>query len=358
MSEFHAPGVEVRRMATSRLATRVLLSGPPEAEPVLFLHGHFSSASWWEETMASLPGGFRGISFDQRGFGDADPARKVEASLGLADCALDVVALLDALSIAKAHVVGNSLGGNILWRLMAEYGERIATATLVAPGSPFGFGGTKTIEGTPCWPDHAGSGAGVVSRHLVDGLVNGDRHPNEPFSPREILQSIVLGRRLAPQHESHLLEGMFATHIGPEDTPGDIAPSTHWPYFSPGRFGPANALSARNLLPPSRITAAAHPCRVLWVRGSLDQVVSDDAASDPGRLGRAGVIPGWPGQEAFPSQPMIGQTRHVLEGCRASGGTYIERIIHGAGHVPYITHPREFNELFHPFLLSGSARGR
>ncbi|MEJ5224325.1 MAG: alpha/beta fold hydrolase, partial [Anaerolineales bacterium] len=116
-----------------------------------------SSATWWEETMLALPAGYRGIAPDQRGFGDADPAKKIDATRGMGDLADDAVALLDALGIHQAHIVGNSLGGMVVWRMMADYPERFLTVTLVATGSPYGFGGTKDVDGTPCWPDFAGS---------------------------------------------------------------------------------------------------------------------------------------------------------------------------------------------------------
>jgi pimeloyl-ACP methyl ester carboxylesterase len=352
MREAKTAGISTYRIVTPRLSTRVLMSGPQDAAPVLFLHGNFSSASWWEETMVQLPHGCRGIAFDQRGYGDADPAAKIDASVGLEDCAGDVLALLDLLSIEKAHVVGNSLGGSIIWRLMGEAAERLASVTLVAPGSPHGFGGTRDVNGTPCWPDHAGSGAGVVNRFLVDGLTRGDRQSTELFSPRQVLRSIVLGEGIAPDQEERLLDGMFCTHIGPLDTPGDTQPSPHWPYFAPGRFGAANALSPKYLLSPARIVSAPHKPRLLWIRGSRDQTVSDEAASDPGRLGSAGVIAGWPGRGVFPPQPMIGQTRSVLKKYAASGGVFSETVVDGAGHVPYITHPVEFNAIFHNFLLN------
>ena len=54
----------------------------------------------------------RGIAPDQRGFGAADPAQKIDATRGMGDLADDAIALLDHLGIGKAHVVGNSLGGN------------------------------------------------------------------------------------------------------------------------------------------------------------------------------------------------------------------------------------------------------
>ncbi|RLC87291.1 MAG: hypothetical protein DRJ03_06315 [Chloroflexi bacterium] len=44
-------GVTAETITTDRITTRVLCTGPEDSVPVLFLHGNFSSATWWEETM-------------------------------------------------------------------------------------------------------------------------------------------------------------------------------------------------------------------------------------------------------------------------------------------------------------------
>jgi hypothetical protein len=48
-------------------------------------------------------------------------------------------------------------------------------------------------------------------------------------------------------------------------------------------------------------------------------IVPDASLSDFGQLGALGVIPGWVGTEPFPSQPMVTQTRTVLDAYAASG---------------------------------------
>ena len=90
------PGITEKTITTDRLTTRVLFAGPEDAEPVLFIHGNFSSATWWEETMVKLPPGYRAIAPDQRGFGGADPAVKVDATRGMRDFVEDALALIDA----------------------------------------------------------------------------------------------------------------------------------------------------------------------------------------------------------------------------------------------------------------------
>jgi pimeloyl-ACP methyl ester carboxylesterase len=343
-------GVTPRRLTTGRLTTRVLFSGPEDGTPVLFLHGNITSATWWEELMLSLPTGYRGIAPDQRGFGDADPTQKIEATRGMLDLVDDAMALLDHLGIKRTHVVGNSMGGSVTWRMLMTHPERLLSVTLVAPGSPYGFGGTKDVNGTPCWEDYAGSGGGLVKPDLVRLIEAGDRTLDKPFSPRAILRALVYKPPFVPAREEDLLSGTLKTHIGLHDLPGDRVKSPHWPFVAPGCWGLANAASPKYVGDVTELYRITPKPKILWVRGRHDLVVSETAASCPGALGAAGIIPDWPGPEVFPPQPMIGQTRAVLNKYAAVGGVYQEVVIEETGHVPFIEKLQEFNEAFHPCL--------
>ncbi len=348
-------GITAKTITTSRITTRVLFSGPEDGIPVLFLHGNVSSATWWEETMVALPAGYRGIAPDQRGFGEADPEKKIDATNGMGDLADDAIALLDFLGIEKAHIVGNSLGGMVVWRMMADYPERFLTATLVDTGSPYGFGGTKDVEGTPCFPDFAGSGGGLSNPELIKRMKEGDRSMESPFSPRAAIRTLLVKPPFIPPREEELLSALLSTHIGEQDVPGDSVTSPNWPFVAPGKWGATNATSPKYAVNVEKIIAAEPKVHVLWARGADDLVVSDSAASDPGFLGKSGLIPGWPGEEVFPPQPMVGQTRAVLEKYAAAGGSYQEVVIADAGHLPFIEKPEEFNRVFHAHIMQ---RGR
>ena len=336
-------GVTAKTITTVRLATRVLFTGPEDGVPVLFLHGNASSATWWEESMLALPPGYRGIALDQRGFGDAEPVKKVDATRGAGDWADDAVALLDHLGINKAHIVGCSLGGYVVWYLLREVPERFLTATLADAGSPFGFGGTKDIEGTPCYDDFAGSGGGLTNPEFLKRLAEGDRGLDSSFSPRAATRALVFKPPFVPKREEDLLSSMLTIHLGEQDNPGDAVPSPNWPFVAPGVWGSANALSPKYAGDVERLYAAEPKVDILWVRGSHDMTVADAAAADPGTLGSMGLIPGWPGMEVYPPQPMLGQIRNVLEKYAAAGGSYREVVIEDTGHAPFIESPGEFN---------------
>ena len=60
---------------------------------------------------------------------------------------------------------------------------------------------------------------------------------------------------------------------------------------------------------------------------------------DIGHLGAIGAVSGWPGHEVFPPQPMVSQTRAVLERFAANGGRYTETALEGIGHSPHLEAP-------------------
>lgn len=343
-------GITAKTITTDRIRTRVLFIGPENGVPVLFLHGNVSSATWWEEAMVALPEGYWGIAPDQRGFGDADFEQKIDATRGMGDLADDAAALLDHLGINKAHIVGNSLGGMVVWRMLMDYPQRFLSAILVDPGSPYGFGGTKDINGNACSDNFSGSGGGLSNPELVQRMRDGDRSTDSPFSPRMAIRTLLVKPPFIPAREEEMLSSLLATHLGDQDVPGDSTPSSNWPYMAPGRWGATNATSPKYAGDVSKIWKNEPKVAILWVRGGDSLVVSNTAASDPGYLGMIGLIPGWPGQDIFPPQPMVGQTRAVLDKYAAAGGSYQEVVIPDAGHLPYLEKPAEFNRVFHRHL--------
>jgi pimeloyl-ACP methyl ester carboxylesterase len=345
------PGITAKTVSTPRLTTRVLFSGDDSGIPVLFIHGNASSATYWEETMVALPAGYRGIAPDQRGYGGADREKKIDATRGLRDLSDDAVALLDTLGIEKAHVAGHSLGGAVLWQMMMDYPERILTVTLAAPGSPYGFGGSKGLNGEMCNPDGAGSGGGIVNVKFTEYMANGERGTDDPQgSPRIVMNSFYWKPPFKPAREEELLSSLLSEHIGEREYPGDKVPSPHWPFVAPGVWGPANALSPKYASDMTKLYRINPKPPVLWIRGADDQIVSDNSLFDMGTLGALGVIPGWPGADVYPAQPMVSQSRAVLEQYKAHGGFYTEVVFEDCGHTPYIEKPEAFNRLFHAHI--------
>jgi pimeloyl-ACP methyl ester carboxylesterase len=330
-------GITAKQITSSRLTTRVLFSGDEGAIPVIFVHGNVSSATFWEETMLALPEGFRGIAADNRGYGGADKSVKIDATRGCGDLSDDLAALMDTLNIEKAHVVGHSLGGSVLWRFLSDYPERVLSVTQVAPGSPYGFGGCKGDNGELNYPDSAGSGAGIVNPSFVQAIKDGDTGAGEAHSPRNILNTFYVKPPFKSSREDDLVLSMISIHTGDDAYAGDGVPSANWPMSAPGKFGPNNMLSPLYRGDVSKLYEIDPKPPVLWVRGVDDQIVGDASLFDAGTLGQLGAIPGWPGAD-------------VLVQYEAAGGQYQEVALSDCGHTPYIEQPEAFNAAFHAFL--------
>ena len=337
------PGITSQMIETPRLRTHALFSGPADGVAVLFAHGNASSSTFWEETMLELPGGFRGVAVDLRGYGDTED-KLIDATRGYADWVDDLLGFTRALGLERYHVVGHSMGGALLFSLLPAAGAGILSATLVAPGSPYGFGGTKDLAGTPCYDDFAGSGGGVVNPEFARLMGAHDRGDDNPqASPRVVMNTFYWKPPFRPAREEELLSSLLSEKVGPDKYPGDFVASPNWPGIAPGTLGPVNAMSPKYVGDSvQRFVSAAHKPPVLWVRGANDQIVSDSSLFEFGTLGKLGAVPGWPGEEVYPPQPMVGQTRAVLDQYAANGGAYREAVLDDCGHSPYVEKPDDF----------------
>ncbi len=338
--------VEIRRVQTSRLTVNARFAG--EGIPVVFVHGNCSSSYFYHSLLQRLPAGFRGIAPDLRGYGDTEPA-PIDATRGLRDFADDVWSLLDALKIDKALFVGHSVGGGVIMQAAMDRPDRVAGLVLEAPVSPFGFGGTKDVEGTPCWPDFAGSGGGTANGDFVQRLGKKDRSEESQTSPRNVMNAFYVKPPFRAQDEEALLDSVLSTRVGDAHYPGPLAASANWPNVAPGETGMNNAFSPKYLDLSAFAELQPRP-DVLWIRGDSDAIVSDTSLFDLGYLGKLGAIPGWPGDETFPAQPMVGQTRRVLQRYAERGGRFEEVVLADTGHSPHLERPEEFERRVFTFF--------
>jgi aminoacrylate hydrolase len=97
--------------------------------PVLFVSGLGGVGSFWREQLASFGKRFEAVVYDHRGAGQSDHSR---ISYTIERLAEDVVRLMDALGISRAHVVGHSTGGAIAQVLALDYPERLASIVIAA----------------------------------------------------------------------------------------------------------------------------------------------------------------------------------------------------------------------------------
>jgi pimeloyl-ACP methyl ester carboxylesterase len=103
------------RIEARGLTFDVRLGGPDDGDPVLLLHGFPQNSLEWTGIEPQLhEAGLRTIAPDQRGYSPG--ARPLDpAAYQVGEAAEDAIALLDALDLASAHVVGPDWGGLAAW---------------------------------------------------------------------------------------------------------------------------------------------------------------------------------------------------------------------------------------------------
>ncbi len=353
MSGVLLPGVRASRVQTPRLTQNVLHPddvvladlAATGGDVVLFVHGNVSSSLFWQEPLLALAGTgrVRPIAVDLRGYGDTDPL-PVDARRGVRDWADDVAALVEGLGLARVHLVGWSMGAAVVLQYLLDAPARVASVALVAPVSPYGFGGTAGPEGRRLAEDGAGSGGGAANPDFVAALAAGDTSDASPTSPRSILRAFYVAPGslpLDPELEDVFVASMLTTRTGTDHYPGDSATSPAWPGVAPGAHGVLNTM-APTVLDLSGIVDLEVKPPLLWIRGDADAIVSDTSAFDLAYLGQLGAVPGWPGEAECPPQPMVAQTRAVLDRYAASGGAYRQVLLPGVGHSPHVERPQEF----------------
>lgn len=331
-SEFTCSLVE-----TPRLSVNVWTSGPADATPVLLVHGNLTTGGFWRYVAGELPDDVRVIAPDLRGFGLTE-GKPIDATRGLGDLSDDVHGLLETLGLSGrrgVHAAGWSMGGGVLQQLLLEHEDDLASITLVAPVSPYGFGGTTDADGTLAYPDAAASGGGGAAPEFVRRLREGDTSEDDPSSsPRVILRSFYgAGANAANVDEDFLLAEALTTRVGDDFYPGDSAPSDNWPNLAPGDRGVLNTMSPKHF-DTSAIARSTAGIPITWVHGTEDLVCSDRSMFDFGTLGELGAVPGWPGAQVLPPQPMKAQTRKVLAGYSAQPGQeHLVREVELAGNA-------------------------
>jgi pimeloyl-ACP methyl ester carboxylesterase len=115
-------GVEHRFVEANGIRVHLAEAGPPDAPPALLLHGWPQHWFMWRRLLAALRGEHRLVAPDLRGFGWTEaPGQGYDAET----FAADQVALLDALGIERAHVVGHDWGGWTAMLLGILHPERV-----------------------------------------------------------------------------------------------------------------------------------------------------------------------------------------------------------------------------------------
>ena len=119
------PPTEIRRVDVGDAEIHVEITG---SGPDLFLiAGLGGRGVFWSNQIADLAQHFRVITHDHRGCGNSSPGKVVYGADHMAE---DVISLMDAMKIDRAHMVGHSTGGAICQNIALKYPERVGRLVL------------------------------------------------------------------------------------------------------------------------------------------------------------------------------------------------------------------------------------
>ena len=99
-----------------------------EGMPVILITGFGSDLSYWNVLVPMLSDRYKVVTLDNRGVGKTEYSGKFTVG----DLTNDIMALMDHLSISKAHIVGWSMGGCMAQELSLARPERVISLTLIS----------------------------------------------------------------------------------------------------------------------------------------------------------------------------------------------------------------------------------
>lgn len=108
-------------------------------QPVVLLHGFPDSHELWRNQVPVLvDAGYRVINPDLRGFGESSKPQEAER-YGVLELVGDVLGILDALEVPRAHVVGHDWGAALAWALASFVSDRVDHLVALSVGHPSAF---------------------------------------------------------------------------------------------------------------------------------------------------------------------------------------------------------------------------
>ena len=246
------------------------MEGPEQGPVLLMIHGVGAQLIRWPEALceALVVAGFRTLRMDNRDIGlsthmtDAavpdlaevtrarDAGRVVQLPYTLVDMADDAAALLDALGIARVHVLGVSLGGMIAQQLAIAHPDKVASLALV-----------MTQSGNPALPPSNPEALAMLARRAPDPF--GAR---EEYLDHQVLLNRTIGSPAYPVPEANLRS---------------MAARTAERAWNP--LGPARQLVAARASPDRTPALRALRVPTLVIHGADDPLILPECGDDLAR---------------------------------------------------------------------------
>jgi pimeloyl-ACP methyl ester carboxylesterase len=183
-------------------------TGPLDGEVVVCLHGFPQDGTAYDEVAERLASdGFRVLVPDQRGYSPgARPAG--DAAYGLRQLSADVVSLLDAVGVDRAHVVGHDWGGAVAWALGSRHAARVRSLVVLSTPHPHALRAAVLSSTQALRSAYIGLFQLPVAPELLMTVAGG-------LATRTVLEATGLSRQRAAHYAARLTEaGAAAAALG------------------------------------------------------------------------------------------------------------------------------------------------
>jgi 3-oxoadipate enol-lactonase len=183
-----------------------------EGVPVVLMHGLTATHRYVVMGSKALErSGHRVIAYDARGHGHSDPAPSPDA-YEYADLVADLAGVLDERDIARAVLVGASMGAHTLLRFALEHPERAAALVVVTPAyDPVEHGDPTSLARWDALAEGLRNGG-------VEGFVEAYGDPAVPERWRETVVTVLRQRLSAHEHPGAVAD---ALRVVPRSRPFD-----------------------------------------------------------------------------------------------------------------------------------------
>jgi abhydrolase domain-containing protein 6 len=188
--------------------------GEPDAPPVVMVHGFGGDKETWL-LLAPLLKRRRGlIAIDLPGHGRSSDITEAATPRRHADA---VIGVMDALGIARAVVVGNSLGGGIALRIAADTPDRVAALVLIASTTPW----SHDTDEARSWAESDNPLIPAGSTEAMKAFM--DRVTEKPPAVPQAVIRYVTARRAAAGPRLRRLFSDFIRARGADAIPNDLS---------------------------------------------------------------------------------------------------------------------------------------
>ena len=221
--------------------------GDPADPPILLIMGTSGSMDWWEDEFCErLAGGGRlVVRYDLRDTGQSVSYPAGAPGYNGDDLSDDVAGVLDALGIARAHLVGISMGGGIAQTVALDHPDRVASLTVIA--TSFAVPSGLSLPGMradvvaalaklehPDWSDRdAVIEYGVETARLASGSAGFDEAANRELWARAIDRTRDVEASFVNHDLTHDSEARPRGSVSEIAAPTLVMHGSDDPYFPP-----------------------------------------------------------------------------------------------------------------------------